>query len=101
MNRDRFYCRPLVYGTYQLIETKAPDGYVLDKTPIDFAITEDGATVQVEKMNTPQKGTITISKIGDVFSSVESEENSSAESEKNKKIYSPVFEENSLKGSKI
>lgn len=92
---------PLVYGTYQLIETKAPDGYVLDKTPIDFAITEDGATVQVEKMNTPQKGTITISKIGDVFSSVESEENSSAESEKNKKIYSPVFEENSLKGAKF
>ena len=92
---------PLVYGTYQLIETKAPDGYALDKTPIDFAITEDGATVQVEKMNTPQKGTITISKIGDVFSSVESEENSSAESEKNKKIYSPVFEENSLKGAKF
>ena len=52
-------------------------------------------------MNTPQKGTITISKIGDVFSSVESEENSSAESEKNKKIYSPVFEENSLKGAKF
>lgn len=92
---------PLVYGTYQLIETKAPDGYALDKTPIDFAITEDGATVQVEKMNTPQKGTITISKIGDVFSSVESEENSSAESEKNKKIYSPVFEENTLKGAKF
>ena len=61
---------PLVYGTYQLIETKAPDGYALDKTPIDFAITEDGATVQVEKMNTPQKGTITISKIGDVFLSL-------------------------------
>ena len=92
---------PLVYGTYQLIETKAPDGYVLDKTPIDFAITEDGATVQVEKQNTVQKGTISISKIGDVFSSVESEENSSAESEKNKKIYSPVFEENSLKGAKF
>ena len=92
---------PLVYGTYQLIETKAPDGYVLDKTPIDFAITEDGATVQVEKQNTVQKGTISISKIGDVFSSVESEENSSAEGEKNKKIYSPVFEENSLKGAKF
>lgn len=92
---------PLVYGTYQLIETKAPDGYVLDKTLIDFAITEDGATVQVEKQNTVQKGTISISKIGDVFSSVESKENSSAESEKNKKIYSPVFEENSLKGAKF
>ena len=92
---------PLVYGTYQLIETKAPEGYVLDKTPIDFAITEDGATVQVEKQNTVQKGTISISKIGDVFSSVESEENSSAEGEKNKKIYSPVFEENSLKGAKF
>lgn len=92
---------PLVYGTYQLIETKAPEGYVLDKTPIDFAITEDGATVQVEKQNTVQKGTISISKIGDVFSSVESEENSSAESEKNKKIYSPVFEENYLKGAKF
>lgn len=60
--------QPLVYGTYQLIEITAPDGYVLDKTPIDFSVTEDGATVQVEKHNTVQKGTITISKIGDVFS---------------------------------
>lgn len=81
---------PLVYGTYQLIEVKAPEGYSIDKTPIDFAITEDGATVQVEKQNSPQKGTITISKIGDVFSSVESGEN-----------YTPVFEENSLKGAKF
>lgn len=81
---------PLVYGTYQLIEIKAPEGYVLDETPIDFSITEDGATVQVEKQNTVQKGTISISKIGDVFSTVDNGEN-----------YTPIFEENALKGAKF
>ncbi len=81
----------LVYGTYQLVETKAPKGYVLDPTPVDFAITRDGVTVTVSKKNSEQKGKITVTKTGDVFSSVE-ESNGT---------YKPVFSEGSLSGAEF
>ncbi|HCM87809.1 MULTISPECIES: SpaA isopeptide-forming pilin-related protein [Enterococcus] len=42
----------LVPGDYQLIETKAPDGYELDKTPLTFTIEKDQTKpVQVSMMN--------------------------------------------------
>ena len=84
---------PLTYGSYQLVEVKAPEGYVIDKTPIDFSITEDGETVQVEKKNTAQKGKITVTKTGDIFTSVETDESA--------KTYKPVFSDGTLKGAKI
>lgn len=56
---------------------QAPYGYVLDSTPIYFDITaekiseENGvAIVKTEKKNTPQKGTITVEKTGEIFSNV-------------------------------
>lgn len=56
---------------------QAPYGYVLDSTPIYFDITaentseESGITiVKAEKKNTPQKGTITVEKTGEIFSNV-------------------------------
>lgn len=68
----------LPYGKgYSVIEVQAPYGYVLDSTPIYFDITaenttdENGVTiVKAEKKNTPQKGTITVEKTGDIFSNV-------------------------------
>ena len=68
----------LEYGVgYYLIEEQAPYGYVLDKTPVYFDITEDNSTtenavtvVKVTKENTAQKGIIKITKSGEVFSSV-------------------------------
>lgn len=68
----------LPYGKgYSVIEVQASYGYVLDSTPIYFDITaenttdENGVTiVKAEKKNTPQKGTITVEKTGEIFSNV-------------------------------
>lgn len=56
---------------------QAPYGYILDSTPVYFDITaentseENGVTiVKAEKKNTPQKGTITVEKTGEIFSNV-------------------------------
>ena len=70
----------LPYGKgYSVVEVQAPYGYVLDSTPIYFDITaentteENGVTiVKTEKKNTPQKGTITVEKTGEIFSNVTS-----------------------------
>lgn len=68
----------LPYGKgYSVIEVQAPYGYVLDSTPIYFDITAENTTdendvtiVKAEKKNTPQKGTITVEKTGEIFSNV-------------------------------
>lgn len=68
----------LPYGKgYSVVEVQAPYGYVLDSTPIYFDITaentseENGVTiVKTEKKNTPQRGTITVEKTGEIFSNV-------------------------------
>lgn len=68
----------LPYGKgYSVVEVQAPYGYTLDSTPVSFDITaentseENGvAIVKTEKKNTPQKGTITVEKTGEIFSNV-------------------------------
>lgn len=62
---------------YSVVEVQAPYGYTLDSTPVSFDITaentseENGVTiVKTEKKNTPQKGTITVEKTGEIFSNV-------------------------------
>lgn len=79
----------LPYGNYEVIEQVTCYGYVLDSTPIPFKV--DGTTdmITVEKYNTAQKGTITIEKSGEVFSSV---------IEKNG-VYQPVYERKGLAGA--
>ncbi len=79
-NSDGYLITPetLPYGKgYSVVEVQAPYGYVLDSTPIYFDITaentseENGVTiVKTEKKNTPQKGTITVEKTGEIFSNV-------------------------------
>ena len=68
----------LEYGKgYSLVEVQAPYGYVLNSEPIYFDVMqenseeESGITViEVVRSNMAQKGTITVSKSGEVFSSV-------------------------------
>lgn len=45
----------LVIDTYYFIETKAPIGYVLDKTPVEFSIQYAGQTASVAKQATAVK----------------------------------------------
>nr|WP_302703934.1 SpaA isopeptide-forming pilin-related protein [uncultured Ruminococcus sp.] len=79
-NSDGYLITPetLPYGKgYSVVEVQAPYGYILDSTPVYFDITaentteENGVTiVKTEKKNTPQKGTITVEKTGEIFSNV-------------------------------
>lgn len=79
-NSDGYLITPetLPYGKgYSVVEVQAPYEYILDSTPVYFDITaentseENGVTiVKAEKKNTPQKGTITVEKTGDIFSNV-------------------------------
>lgn len=63
----------LTYGKYQLIEVKAGTGYVLDSKPIDFTVDGTKTVVTIEKYNKSEKGTITITKFGDIFKTVTEE----------------------------
>lgn len=86
----------LDYGSgYSLVEVSAPYGYVLNSDPVYFDITEDASTeegavtiVKVERPNMPQKGTITVSKSGEVFSSVVESDG----------VYQPVYSVSGLAG---
>ena len=79
-NSDGYLITPetLPYGKgYSVVEVQALYGYILDSTPVYFDITaekiseENGVTiVKAEKKNTPQKGTITVEKTGEIFSNV-------------------------------
>ena len=88
---------PLNYGTgYSLVEVSAPYGYMLNSEHVYFDITEDNSTeesavtiVQVERPNMPQKGTITVSKSGEVFSSVTEADG----------LYQPVYTSAGLAGA--
>ena len=101
-NSDGYLITPetLPYGKgYPVVEVQAPYGYLLDSTPVYFDITaentseENGVTiVKTEKKNTPQKGTITVEKTGEIFSNVTS-------SGEEVLLYQPEYSVNGLSGS--
>lgn len=101
---------PLSYGEYSLVEVQAPYGYVLDSTPVPFAISAESAEeenaltiVKVNKENTAQKGRISVQKSGDSFTSIAvassayTDEN--GEMIENPTTYTPIFEECGLSGT--
>ncbi|WP_018142963.1 SpaA isopeptide-forming pilin-related protein [Alloscardovia criceti] len=54
----------VIYGDYELVETAAPEGYVLDEKPIDISITEDGKTVDAgDVLNAKIRGALKARKI--------------------------------------
>lgn len=101
-NSDGYLITPetLPYGKgYSVVEVQAPYGYILDSTPVYFDITaekiseENGVTiVKAKKKNTPQKGTITVEKTGEIFSNVTS-------SGEEVLLYQPEYSVNGLSGS--
>lgn len=79
----------LPYGNYEIIEQNTCDGYVLDSTPIPFKVDGSKELITVVKTNVAQKGTISILKKGEIFSSV---------TEKNG-VYKPVYQLKGLQGA--
>ncbi|HAK1223607.1 TPA: collagen binding domain-containing protein, partial [Listeria monocytogenes] len=53
----------LKFDTYQLIETKAPTGYKLDTTPVEFTIGENNQAITVTKENTLNTGSVELTKL--------------------------------------
>ncbi len=98
-NAEGFLLTPekLPYGKgYSIVEVQAPYGYVLNSDPVYFDITADNATVEnaitvvsVNRPDMPQKGKITITKTGEVFSSVV----------QSGEIYQPIYEAKGLPGA--
>lgn len=87
----------LEYGKgYSIVEVQAPYGYVLNSEPVYFDITQDNSTeesgitiIEVERSNLAQKGMITVSKSGEVFSSVS----------ENNGMYQPIYAVSGLEGA--
>lgn len=80
---------PLPAHEFELYEVSAPEGYVLSDEPVPFSVDGSEAVVTVVQYNQPQKGQITISKSGEVFSSVQ----------ENEGLYLPIYEVAGLPGA--
>ena len=92
----------LPYGKgYYLVEVNAPYGYVLDKTPVYFDVTADNSTteesgvtvIKVNKANVPQKGTVTVTKNGEVYFGV------NVSGDEDTVIYQPIYDDAALEGA--
>ena len=93
----------LVYGNYELHEVQTANGYVLDETPVPFAIDGQEEVITVEKFNTAQKGRISVQKTGDVFTRVNKVSSAYTDEDgnliENPTTYTPVFEIGNLAGA--
>ena len=87
----------LEYGTgYSLVEVQAPYGYVLNSEPIYFDVAQENSedeggftVIEVVRTNMAQKGTITVTKSGEVFYTVAGD----------KGVYHPIFAVAGLEGA--
>ena len=87
----------LEYGKgYSLVEVQAPYGYVLNSEPVYFDVMQENSeidsgitVIEVVRSNMAQKGTITVSKSGEVFSSVNEAGG----------LYQPVYAVRGLEGA--
>jgi len=72
----------LKYGDYEVVEIKAPDGYLITNEPKPFTVTKEGAVqvtedddgdpvITVEIENKPVKGKVSIKKSGEVLVAAE------------------------------
>lgn len=87
----------LEYGKgYSLVEVQAPYGYVLNSEPVYFDVVQEDSAVEsgitvieVVRENVAQKGTITVEKTGEIFSTVAGD----------KGLYQPIFSASGLEGA--
>ena len=87
----------LEYGKgYSLVEVQAPYGYVLNSEPVYFDVMQENSeidggitVIEVVRSNMAQKGTITVSKSGEVFNSVNEAGG----------LYQPVYAVRGLEGA--
>lgn len=79
----------LSYGNYEIVEQNTCYRYVLDSTPVPFKVDGSKTVVTVEKHNIAQKGTITVAKTGEVFSTVSQTD----------RLCQPVYETKGLQGA--
>ena len=56
----------LLYGKYELVEVKAPAGYLLDTKPVKFSVTGDDTVVSLNFADVRVKGKVTVLKTGAV-----------------------------------
>lgn len=93
----------LVYGNYELHEVQTANGYILDETPVPFAIDGQEEVITVEKFNTAQKGKISVRKTGDIFTRVNKASSAYTDEDgnliENPTTYTPVFETGNLAGA--
>ena len=72
----------LKYGDYEIVEIKAPEGYLITDEPKPFTVTKEGAVqvtedddgdpvITVEVENKPVKGKVSIKKSGEVLVAAE------------------------------
>ncbi|MDI9243270.1 SpaA isopeptide-forming pilin-related protein [Fusibacillus kribbianus] len=113
VSEDGYLITPqkLEIGEYSLVEVQAPYGYVLDSTPVPFTVTSknnedlEGLTViSVTAYDQAQKGTISITKSGEIFASVNvAGEEGVLDKEGSwgviDPVYSAVYEEKALSGA--
>ena len=78
------------------MEVQAPYGYVLNSEPVYFDVVQENSeeeggitVIEVVRSNTAQKGTITVGKSGEVFSTVSG----------TKGLYQPIFSVAALEGA--
>ncbi|WP_374936705.1 MSCRAMM family protein [Streptococcus pasteurianus] len=85
---------PLRYGSYELHEVKAPDGYTLSKEPIPFTVTSENPSTMLEVVcsNQPVKGTVTIEKLGERFTGADFHMTEYG------KLFTPIYELKGLEG---
>lgn len=93
----------LVYGNYELHEVQTANGYVLDETPVPFAVDGQEEVITIEKFNTAQKGRISVQKTGDIFTRVNKTSSAYTDEDgnmiENPTTYTPVFEIGNLSGA--
>ena len=97
-NNEGYLITPekLEYGKYYLVECAAPYGYVLNDEPIPFEVKQENSTeesgitvIEVVRSNMAQKGTITVSKSGEVFYTVSESDG----------LYQPIYQIEGLAGA--